>query len=52
MMTFTYDSQASAAYIQLSSEPVARTETVQQDRPLINFDYDAEGNLIGIEVVK
>jgi uncharacterized protein YuzE len=47
-MRFTYDKIADAAYLKLGPGP-----SVEQDevKPNIIFDYDANGRLIGIEVL-
>jgi len=47
-MKLEFDPTADAAYFEISSVPVERTEEVE---PGINADYDAEGHLVGIEVL-
>ena len=47
-MKLEFDPKADAAYFEISSAPVERTEEVE---PGINADYDAEGHLVGIEVL-
>ncbi len=47
-ITATFDPEADAAYICLSSEKFARTQQVSD---CILFDFDADGRLIGIEVL-
>ncbi|MEE4378812.1 MAG: DUF2283 domain-containing protein [Candidatus Competibacteraceae bacterium] len=47
-MKFEFDPTADAAYFEISSAPVERTEEIE---PGINADYDAEGHLVGIEVL-
>ncbi|WP_222709290.1 DUF2283 domain-containing protein [Nonomuraea sp. C10] len=51
--TWTYDPEAKAAYIYLRGPivpgDVARTVTV--DSPMVNFDLDESGRVIGIEVL-
>lgn len=56
-MRITYDSDADAAYIYLTDEIVAGTvkRTEVADVPShpgsFNFDFDADGRLLGIEVL-
>src|SRR4051794_7137038 len=45
------DTEAPAAYIRISHNPVSRTSVLRDDEILSTMDVDAEGNLIGIEVV-
>jgi uncharacterized protein YuzE len=45
------DTEATAAYIRLRQTAVARTEPFGSERALIMLDFDAEGNVVGIEVV-
>lgn len=47
-MKLEFDPKADAAYFEISSAPVERTEEIE---PGINADYDAEGHLVGIEVL-
>ncbi len=47
-MKLEFDPKADAAYFEISSAQVERTEEIE---PGINADYDAEGHLIGIEVL-
>ena len=47
--TVTYDRETDAAYIRLSPEPVEESEEVSAD---IVLDYDAEGRIVGLEVLK
>ncbi|WP_222709291.1 DUF2283 domain-containing protein [Nonomuraea sp. C10] len=51
--TWTYDPEAEAAYIYLRGPivpgGVARTVTV--DSPMVNFDLDESGRVIGIEIL-
>lgn len=49
-MKLTYDSQADAMYIKLSNAEISTTELIALDG-YINADLDAEGNVIGIELV-
>lgn len=51
-MRFTYCSEARAFYIYLrEGEQIARTETLIDEAILINLDRDAEGNIIGVEII-
>ena len=56
-MTISYDPAANAAYIQFASEilagGVARTYACDpiEVGGMINLDFDAEGRLVGIEVL-
>jgi uncharacterized protein YuzE len=43
----TYDSDADAAYIRLSPEPVKESQEVAAG---VVLDYDAEGRIVGMEV--
>ena len=45
------DTEAPAAYIRISHNPVSRTVVLRDDEVLSTMDLDASGNLIGIEVV-
>lgn len=47
-MKVRYDPQADALYIDLSDAKIADTDEVA---PGVMFDYDAEGAVIGIEVL-
>lgn len=47
-MRFTYDSQADALYLYFREGAVARTAEAGDG---IQFDYDAEGHIIGIEIL-
>jgi uncharacterized protein YuzE len=47
-MKLEFDPTADAAYFEISPAPVERTEELE---PGINADYDAEGHLVGIEVL-
>ena len=47
-MKLEFDPVAEAAYFEISSAPVERTEEIE---PGIHADYDAEGHLVGIEVL-
>jgi uncharacterized protein YuzE len=45
------DTEATAAYIRLRESKVARTEPFGSEHGLVMLDFDAEGNVVGIEVV-
>jgi len=47
-MKLEFDPTADAVYFEISSAAVERTEEIE---PGINADYDAEGHLVGIEVL-
>lgn len=47
-MTIEYDPEADAAYVRVSDGAVSRTE---EDSDVCILDLDAEGNLIGIELL-
>jgi uncharacterized protein YuzE len=45
------DTEATAAYIRLREAKIARTEPFGSQAGLVMLDFDAEGNVVGIEVV-
>lgn len=45
------DTEATAAYIRLREGKVVRTEPFGSDHGFVMLDFDAEGNVLGIEVV-
>ena len=45
------DTEAPAAYVGFSYNPVARTVVLRDDEILSTLDHDSNGNVIGIEVV-
>ncbi len=47
-MKLEFDPNADAAYFEISSAQVESTEEIE---PGINADYDANGHLVGIEVL-
>jgi YD repeat-containing protein len=47
-MKATYDAKTDTLSLELKSGPVAESD---EDKPGVILDYDAEGNLIGIEVL-
>ncbi|MFY9152079.1 MAG: DUF2283 domain-containing protein [Prolixibacteraceae bacterium] len=47
-MLIKYDKEVDVVYIQFSEKKVAESD---QDKPGIILDYDAEGNIVGIEVL-
>ena len=47
-MKAKYDSKADTLTLELKPGPVAESD---EDKPGVILDYDAEGNLIGIEVL-
>jgi uncharacterized protein YuzE len=47
-MKLEFDPQADAAYLEISNEDAV---TTQQLEPGIIADYDAKGNIVGIEIL-
>ena len=47
-MKATYDPKTDTLSLELKSGPVAESD---EDKPGVILDYDADGNLIGIEVL-
>lgn len=47
-MLFEYDSKADAAYIKISDAEIADTREIADG---IMFDYDGDGNIVGIEIL-
>lgn len=47
-MKFKYDKEVDIVYIRLSDQPVAESD---EDKPGVIIDYDADGNIVGIEVL-
>jgi len=47
-MLIKYDKEVDVVYIQFSEKKVAESD---EDKPGIIFDYDDEGNIVGIEVL-
>lgn len=45
------DTEAGAAYIRISHEPVAETQLVRDDEIVVTRDLDAKGKVVGIEIV-
>ena len=45
------DTEATAAYIRLREGKVVRTEPFGSDKGFVMLDFDAEGQVLGIEVV-
>ena len=48
-MKFGYDAETDTLRIVLSAAPVAGSD---EDKPGVILDYDAEGNIVGIEVLQ
>lgn len=48
-MTVTYDPEADAVYIALRQASVARSSDAEEG---IVFDYDKDGGVVGIEVLR
>jgi uncharacterized protein YuzE len=47
-MKVTYDFQVDVLRILLSSAPIAESD---EDKPGVVIDYDANGNVVGIEIL-
>jgi uncharacterized protein YuzE len=45
------DTEATAAYIRLRASAVARTEPFGSEKGFVMLDFDAQENVVGIEVV-
>ena len=45
------DTEATAAYIRLREARIARTEPFVSEHGLVMLDFDAVGNVVGIEIV-
>lgn len=48
-MKFGYDAETDTLRIVLSSAPIAESD---EDKPGVILDYDADGNIVGIEVLQ
>jgi YD repeat-containing protein len=48
-MKFGYDAETDTLRIVLSSAPIAESD---EDKPGVILDYDAAGNIVGIEVLQ
>lgn len=46
----TYDEDVDATYLRFSKKKVEKTVTLREE-PMIHADLDAEGKLIGIEII-
>lgn len=47
-MKLTYDKETDIVYIKLSDRVVAESD---EDKPGIIIDYDADGNVVGMEIL-
>lgn len=45
------DTEATAAYVRLRNTKVAHTEPYGSEKGLVMLDFDADGDVVGIEVV-
>lgn len=45
------DSDANAAYVRFTRNPIARTEPVDTDEAVVTIDFDADGRVVGVELV-
>lgn len=50
-LTMTYDPQADASYLRLCKAKVAKTEQIESAPVPMVVDFDAEGHLIGLEIL-
>lgn len=48
-MLIKYDKEVDIVYIQFSEKKVSESD---EDKPGIILDYDADGNIVGIEVLE
>ena len=48
-MNIKFDKEADAIYLKLSDNKIAESD---QEKPGIIIDYDAEGNIVGIELLE
>ena len=49
--TVEIDTEATAAYVRLTGAPVVRTEPFANAQGLVMLDFDADGGVVGIEIV-
>jgi len=47
---FTYDAESEAYYLKLTNATIRRSQTLMSGATVI-VDYDAEGDIVGIEVL-
>lgn len=47
-MKFKYDKEVDIVYIKLTEKPVVESD---EDKPGIIIDYDADGNVAGMEIL-
>jgi uncharacterized protein YuzE len=47
-MKVTYDPEVDVLRIVLSRAPIAESD---EDKPVVILDYDAEGNIVGLEIL-
>lgn len=47
-MKIEFDPIADALYLELSDSEVEKTEEI---KPGVNMDYDADGNIVGVEIL-
>lgn len=50
-VTITYDAEAEAAYVYLVPQDEAHSARTQELSDSVNVDYDASGNVIGVELL-
>lgn len=51
MIKLTYDAEASATYVYLTTEKIHETITLHDADVMINLDLDADGHVVGVEIV-
>jgi uncharacterized protein YuzE len=51
MAVVEIDTEAGAAYIRFSSNPVTKTQLIRDDEIVATVDIDAIGEFVGIEVI-
>lgn len=52
MIKLTHDAEASATYVYFSTSEVHNTITLHDADVMINLDLDADGDAVGVEIVK
>lgn len=50
-MKFTFDEAANAGYVKITDKPITETTSVNEKGSLIQIDLDADGEVVGIEIV-
>ena len=52
MIKLTHDAESSATYVYFSTSEIHETITLHDADVMINLDLDADGNAVGVEIVK